>query len=412
MHLTENDKRRPVFLIGAKSIGQYGGYETFIDKLTEYHAQAENIRYYVATKKNGSGAMDETKLTGVSDVVQDENGDTVSFAYHNAVVFRLKVPEVGAASAILYDLMACRFFIRYCREKGIRNPVFYIMACRIGPFIRSIRNKVHALGGKLYVNPDGHEWKRSKWSKPVRKYWKYSEKKMVRNADLLVADSKGIERYLHEEYGKYDPKTTFISYGSETGPSSLSDSDPAFSEWLQKAETVPFGYDLVVGRFVPENNIETMVREYMKSASKRKLVLVTNENPKLFETLENKLGFSKDPRIVFAGPTYHPELLKKIRENAFLYLHGHSVGGTNPSLLEAMGSTRVNLLFDVSFNREVAEESALYWTAEEGNLSALIDRVDGMSEETLDALGENAKRRIKEAYSWEKIAAAYEDIFR
>lgn len=400
-----------VFIIGAKSVGQYGGYETFVDKLTAYHQQEDSICYHIAAKANGQGCMEETALEGVESVRKDRNGKTLSFYYHHAEVVKLRVPEVGAASAILYDLLACRYFIQYCRKNRIDKPIFYILACRIGPFISFIKRKIRKLGGLLFVNPDGHEWKRSKWSAPVRRYWKNSERLMVKHADLLVCDAVAIEKYIHEEYAAYHPETTFISYGSETEKSRLSDDDPLFRSWLQKNETTPYGYDLVVGRFVPENNYETMIREYMKSASPRKLILITNENPALYKDLEQKLHFSEDPRIVFSGPFYHAECLKKIRENAYLYLHGHSVGGTNPSLLEALGSTELNLLYDVSFNREVGEDSAVYWTTDEGSLAAAIDRADRMSDEERHRFGRKAKARIDGAYSWTKIAEAYKNLF-
>ena len=408
----DNAKIRNVFIIGSKSVGQYGGYETFVDKLTEYHQSAETIRYHITAKAAGSGCMDETKLEGVSGFCRGTDGAEASFVYHNAKIFKLKVPEMGPATAILYDVAACRFFIRYCRIHHIQRPVFYILACRIGPFIAGIKRRIRAIGGVLYINPDGHEWKRSKWSAPVRKYWKYSEKLMVRHADLLICDAVAIEEYIQSEYGQYRPRTTFIPYGSETSESRMRDDDPMFLAWLNKNGVSPHQYDLVVGRFVPENNYETMIREYMKSESKRKLVLITNENPGLYKELKERLRFDKDPRIVFAGPLYHGECLKKIRENAYLYLHGHSVGGTNPSLLEALGSTELNLLFDVSFNREVAENCALYWTQEPGDLAALLNRAGSMSFEERRAFGKKAKARIEAAYNWETIADAYEHVFK
>ena len=126
------------------------------------------------------------------------------------------------------------------------------------------------------------------------------------------------------------------------------------------------------------------------------------------EELEKKLGFSKDPRIKFVGTVYDQELLKKIREEAYGYFHGHEVGGTNPSLLEALGSTKLNLLLKVGFNEEVAEDSALYWTKEPSNLAALIDKCEGIDREEL---GRKAKERIKTAYSWEYISGRYAEIW-
>ena len=101
----------------------------------------------------------------------------------------------------------------------------------------------------------------------------------------------------------------------------------------------------------------------------------------------------------------------KIRANAYGYFHGHEVGGTNPSLLEALGSTDLNLLLDVGFNREVAEDSALYWTKQSGNLAALIDQADHMSADEISKLGEKSSQRIAEAYSWQHIANEYAQVF-
>ena len=111
------------------------------------------------------------------------------------------------------------------------------------------------------------------------------------------------------------------------------------------------------------------------------------------------------------GTVYDQELLKKIRENAYGYFHGHEVGGTNPSLLEALGSTDLNLLLNVGFNREVAEDAALYWNKEDGNLAGLIEKADDMEPEKIAELGKKAKQRIREAYSWEHIVGKYEELF-
>ena len=170
-------------------------------------------------------------------------------------------------------------------------------------------------------------------------------------------------------------------------------------------------YYLVVGRFVPENNYETMIREFMRSTSKKAFALITNVNEKFLTELEEKLHFKSDSRIRFVGTVYDKEMLKKIRECAYGYFHGHEVGGTNPSLLEALGSTKLNLLLDVGFNREVGQEAALYWTKEPGCLADLIDQADNMDEVRRTEYGDKAKKRIKESYSWEFIASEYKRVW-
>lgn len=400
-----------VFLVGAKSLGAYGGYETFINKLTEYHQQDRRIQYHVACKGNGDGSMDETRLDGVTRISDSE------FYYHNAHCFKITIPEkMGPAQAIYYDVMALERCCEIIRRDRIFNPIVYIMACRIGPFIKQYYKKLHQLGGKVYLNPDGHEWMRAKWSAPVRKYWKLSEQMMVKHSDLVICDSINIEKYIHKCYdgkgiGGGDPKTTFIAYGAETRKSRLDDEDAGFLNWLKEKGLEKKEYYLVVGRFVPENNYETMIREFMKSGSQKNFAIITNVNDKFLAELEEKLHFKADSRIKFVGTVYNQELLMKIRENAYGYFHGHEVGGTNPSLLEALGSTKLNLLLNVGFNQEVAQDAAVYWGKEEGSLARLIDQADRYAPEEIDRLGAKAKARIQNAYSWEFICGRYAEEF-
>lgn len=402
---------RHVFLIGAKSLGAYGGYETFVNKLTEYHQYDKRIQYHVACKENGEGCMDEAKLNGVHRLSDSE------FYYHNAHCFKISIPEkMGSAQAVYYDIMALKKCCEIIQEQQLHEPIVYIMACRVGPFMKYFYRKLHKLGAKVYLNPDGHEWMRGKWNAAIRKYWKYSEKLMVKYCDLAICDSINIENYIHESYdGKgrkgASPKTTFIAYGAETRKSQLPDDDLKFLDWLKEKKLQKNSYYLAVGRFVPENNYEIMIREFMKSNTEKSFAIITNVNDKFLAQLEERLHFQADDRIKFVGTVYDQELLMKIRENAYGYFHGHEVGGTNPSLLEALGSTRLNLLLHVGFNREVAEDAAIYWSKEKGNLAALIDEADQFAKETIDVLHDKAKARIRNHYSWEYIANRYAEVF-
>lgn len=401
-----------VFLIGAKSLGAYGGYETFVNKLTEYHQNDSRIKYHVACKANGSGCMDEMKVDGVSNVIK-RNGETVEFTYHNARCFKIKIPEsLGSAQAIYYDMKALSECCKWIKREKIECPIIYIMSCRIGPFITHFYKEIHRLGGKVYLNPDGHEFKRAKWKKYIRKYWKFSEQMMVKWSDLIICDSENIEKYIHESYdgkglNRCNPQTAFIAYGAEIRKSTLADDDPKLLEWYESKGLVIGSYYLVVGRFVPENNYETMIREFMRSGSLKDFAIITNVNEKFLNELEKKLHFKSDKRIKFVGTVYDQELLMKIRENAYGYFHGHEVGGTNPSLLEALGSTDLNLLLNVGFNKEVAEDAAFYWSKQEGSLAELIDRADRVSHEKRAEYGRRAKQRIRSAYSWQFIADRY-----
>lgn len=407
----QSNEVQHVFLVGAKSLGAYGGYETFINKLTEYHQYNEKIKYHVACKANGDGCMDPNKTDGAEIISEHE------FIYHNAHCFRIHIPErIGPAQAIYYDVAALKECCKIIRKEKIEHPIVYIMAFRIGPFIKHFYKRIHRLSGKVFLNPDGHEWMRAKWSKLIRKYWKVSERMMVKWSDMVICDSVNIEKYIHECYdGKgikgRNPKTTFIAYGAETRKSKLTNDDEQLVNWYNTKGLKAHEYYLVVGRFVPENNYETMVKEFMCSSSKKDFAIITNVNDKFLDELEQKLHFRADKRIKFVGTVYDQELLMKIRENAYGYLHGHEVGGTNPSLLEALGSTDLNLLLDVDFNKEVAEDVALYWSKNEGDLAELICKADMISAEEKKKYGEKAEKRIKDAYSWKYICERYIDEF-
>ena len=357
-------EKQHVFIVGSKGIpAEYGGFETFVDKLVQ-NQSTDEIQYHVAR-------------------MSDRNDE---FDYLGARVFNVNVPKIGPAKAVVYDLLALKASIKYCREKSIPRPIFYVLASRIGPFIHQI-------------------------NLPIRKYWKISENGMIKWSDLIICDSKCIEQYIRDEYKKHDPHTAFIAYGADTEPSVLADDDEKYVNWLTEKGLTPNEYYLVVGRFVPENNVETIIREFMASDTTKDLAIITTENPKLHAELEEKLHFSADPRIKFVGTVYDQELLKKIRENAWAYIHGHQVGGTNPSLLEALASTELNLLVGVGFNREVGENAALYWGRKQGSLANVIAKADAMDPEKRAEYGRRAKKRIRDAYSWRYITDRYEKVF-
>lgn len=381
-----------VFIIGAKGIpANYGGFESFVEQLTA-RKESKNIHYYVACRRD----------------LSENKADT--FEYNDATCFNVDVPDVGPAKAILYDVNAFKWTMNYIKKNNIQNAIVYVLACRMGPFIKHFKKQLQQYNGTLFVNPDGHEWLRAKWSMPVRKYWKYSERLMVKHADLLICDSQNIEKYIQNDYKQYSPKTTYIAYGSDIIKSSLTDTDQVVTDWYTKHAVKLNNYYLIVGRFVPENNYETMIREFMNSATDKDLVIISNvEKNKFYADLQNKTNFESDPRIKFVGTVYDAELLKYIRENAFAYLHGHEVGGTNPSLLEALSSTRLNLLLDVGFNKEVGQDGALYW--HKNDLAKVIDYSEKLALNEVESFNQVSSERINNAFSWHKIVTDYEKTF-
>lgn len=390
------EKKRHVFIIGSKGIpAKYGGFETFVDNLT-FRKKTLDIQYHVS-------CMVDTK---------EYNSSKKKFIHNNAECVNIEVKDIGAVKAIVYDINSLKYFIKYVKDKNIENPIFYILACRIGPCIGYFKKEIEKLGGHLYINPDGHEWKRAKWSWPVRAYWKLSERLMVKNAELIICDSKNIEKYIKKIYKNYNPNTTFIPYGAETSNSNLKNNSFQVEDWYSKNSITPKEYYLVVGRFVPENNYEIMIREFMESKTKKDFVLITDiKGSKFYEKLKIITKFNTDNRIKFVGTVYDYQLLKKIRQEAYGYLHGHEVGGTNPSLLESLSSTELNMLLDVGFNREVGENGALYWDKKESSLANLISKADEMSSNEINLIGKLARRRIAESYNWQYVVEEYENLF-
>lgn len=379
---------KDIFIIGSRGLpAQYGGFETFVEKLIS-HKVSPAIRYHVACLSDES--------TGKH------------FDYKGADCFTVNPPKLGPARVIAYDMMAINYSLKLIKKEGIQAPIFYILGNTIGAFIVHFAKKIQSIGGILLVNPDGLEWKRAKWSKPVQSYLKYSEKEMTKYANLIISDNRGIETYIQNTYPW--ARTTFIAYGTDLSKTTLTAEDDPVRDWYQKWQTQEKDYYLILGRFVPENNYETAIREFMKSSTERDLVIICNhEGNAYFDELRQITGFDKDKRVKFVGTVYDQDLLKYIRNQAFAYIHGHEVGGTNPGLLEALAQTDLNLIYNVDFNHQVAQETALYWNKEDGNLSQLIDSVDGKV--SFEDLGNAAKANMKENYTWEKIVGEYEELF-
>lgn len=379
---------KDIFIIGSRGLpAQYGGFETFVEKLVS-HKVSPAIRYHVSC-------------------LSDESTGN-HFDYKGADCFTVNPPKLGPARVIAYDMMAINYSLKLIKKEGIQSPIFYILGNTIGAFIVHFAKKIQSVGGILLVNPDGLEWKRAKWSKPVQSYLKYSEKEMTKYANLIISDNRGIETYIQNTYPW--ARTTFIAYGTDLSKTTLTAEDDPVRDWYQKWQTQEKDYYLILGRFVPENNYETAIREFMKSSTERDLVIICNhEGNAYFDELRQITGFDKDKRVKFVGTVYDQDLLKYIRNQAFAYIHGHEVGGTNPGLLEALAQTDLNLIYNVDFNHQVAQETALYWNKEDGNLSQLIDSVDGRV--SFEDLGNAAKANMKENYTWEKIVGEYEELF-
>ena len=245
------------------------------------------------------------------------------------------------------------------------------------------------------TNMDGLEWKRTKFSKPVQRFLKFAEKLAIHNSDYLIADSIGIEQHIKTTYHK---ESIYIPYGAHLFTK-------ADSACLDTYKIQEYQYNMLVARLEPENSIETILDGVVLSKTKLPFLVIGNHQTIFGEFLKNK--FKEHQNILFLGGIYDINVLNNLRYFSNIYFHGHTVGGTNPSLLEAMASNALICANDNIFNKSILGEDALYFNTIE-DVANRID--DSKKNECLDILKSNSKKIMK-TYSWEVIIKKYLDHF-
>lgn len=247
----------------------------------------------------------------------------------------------------------------------------------------------------IITNMDGLEWKRTKYSKPVQSVLKYAEKLAVNSSDALVADSIGIQKYLK---AKYNQESTYIAYGATT----FENPD---ENLLKHYDVEKYRYNMILARLEPENNIETILDGVVLSQDNMVMIVIGNHNTKFGIYLKNK--FSNNIHIRFLGAVYNHNHLDNLRYFSNLYFHGHSVGGTNPSLLEAMASKALIIAHDNDFNKAILKENAFYFSNPDDVKKILLQtkKSDNLR------LIENNFEAIADEFNWEKINGAYLRLF-
>jgi glycosyltransferase involved in cell wall biosynthesis len=244
---------------------------------------------------------------------------------------------------------------------------------------------------------DGLEWKRAKWGPVGQRYYRVAEALAVRWSDALIADAPGIQEYYEREFGV---STELIAYGA---PSIF----PRDLELLATLDLRPRRYHLVVARFEPENHVDIIVKGYCASAATDPLIVVGSA-PYADEYMAS-VEAAADDRVQFVGSIWDQSLLDELYANALTYQHGHSVGGTNPSLLRAIGAGAPTDAFSVSFNRDVLGDAGRYWS-NPSEVSALVESAESDRDATLRR-GERSRLRAA-AYQWDDVAADYEKLCR
>lgn len=319
-------------------------------------------------------------------VYNSHNHEYQGKEWNGVNIIYCKDPEhkLGTAGQFLYDLN--------CIMDARRRD--YDVLLQLGYTSNSIWYKLWPSYCKNIVNMDGLEWKRSKYSKKVQAFLKYAERWAAVNGDVLIADSIGIQQHLKETYNK---ASHFIAYGAE-------EFDTPDESFLSKFSLKPYAYDMLIARMEPENNIEMIIKGHLQSKTERPLIVIGKTENAFGTYLKNT--YSSDS-VIFTGGIYDTAIINNLRYFSHLYFHGHSVGGTNPSLLEAMGCQALIAAHDNVFNRTVLEQDAFYF-ADERQLAALVD--DIKDKQTYAGHLEANIKKIRTRYNWARIVDEYEKV--
>ena len=354
-----------IAIIGTVGIpANYGGFETLAEYLTQKLAKDFCLSVFCSTK-------------GLKEKPSTHNGA------------RLHYIDLGAngIQSIPYDILSTIRALTFADTLLILG----VSGCIVLPFVKLISNK------KIIVNIDGLEWKREKWNKYAKAFLKYSEKIAVKHADVVVTDNKVIQDYVLSEYGK---PSELIAYGADHVQRM-----PLSLEVLTQYPFLGKKYAFTVCRIEPENNLHIII-EAMFQQDQLPLVIVGNwENSEYGKKLRKQ--YEDAPHIYLLDPIYNQNILNQIRSNAAVYLHGHSAGGTNPSLVEAMYLGLPIFAYDVLYNKETTEHQAEYFSS----AKELVKLVEMMSKDSLASNAEKMYEIASRRYVWSVVAQKYADLF-
>lgn len=250
----------------------------------------------------------------------------------------------------------------------------------------------------VVTNMDGLEYKRTKFNPLVRKFIFWEEKKAVMHSHYLIADNLGILDYYKDKYGK---ESKYLAYGANIY-------DNYDDELLKEHDLERDKYCLVIARLEPENNIEMIIEGYINSRIDIPLIIIGKTNTKFGQYLVKMYG--NNPRIKFLGGIYDFRKIDSIRYFSKAYFHGHSVGGTNPSLLEAMASSSFIIAHDNVFNRSVLRDSSIYFNSD-CEIKEILNSLDDYVEKNKNNFINDNINKIKEEYSWDILVEQHEKYF-
>ena len=291
---------------------------------------------------------------------------------------------IGTPGQFIYDLNC----IVNCRKYDVD------IILQLGYTSSSIWNRLMPKKSILVTNMDGIEWKRSKFSPKVQRFLKYAEGLAVKYSNYFVSDSIGIQQYLEKEY---KVESTYIPYGAEIiGVPNL--------DILNQYDLTLYDYDIVIARMEPENNIEMILKGFIHSKKERDLVIIGSLSTDFGQYISDKY---QDKKVKYLGFVSGIDKLNTLRYFSNLYFHGHSVGGTNPSLLEAMASDSLICAHDNIFNKSILEKDAYYFANSEQISDLINNKIKAKENEFVI----NNRNKISDLYSWRKIVTDYNSFF-
>ena len=354
-------------ILGTRGIPNYhGGFEQFAEFFSVYLVQ-EGHEVYVYN--SSAHPYQDKQFEGVNIIHCFDPED-----------------KVGTVGQFIYDL--------HCiLDSRKRN---FDILLQLGYTSSTIWYRLLPQKPVIITNMDGLEWERSKYSKKVQKFLKYAERLGVKSSDYLVADSIGIQNYLKETY---NVNSRYIAYGAEL----FRDPKP---DLLSAHNVDPYQYNMLIARLEPENNIETILDGVALSKDKTTFLVIGKHDVNSFgRYLKNK--FKSHKNIQFVGGIYDLETLNNLRYYSKLYFHGHSVGGTNPSLLEAMACRALIVANENNFNRSILKDNAYYFSTS----TDVKKHLESLNRENAIKKIDNCYNEIKKHFSWEIINQQYLDFF-
>ena len=358
-----------IAILGARGIPAcYSGYDTLVEELSLGLVKSSGLDVIVYCR---TGYYKERPAT-----------------YEGVQLVYLPAPRIKAFESLFHSLVSSLHVLR----QGV--DVVYFVDPANAPFCVLLR----ICGLKLVIHTDGLGWQRTKWGPLARRYYKCVEWLSARTAHALVTDNPAMEVYYKEEYGA---DSTYISYGAE---SRYGDDGTVHKE----LGLDPGGYLLVVARLEPENNTDFIIREYAAAHTILPLVIVGDApyNSPYF----NRLRSLANDRVVFAGRINNQSQLNALYRGALVYVHGHEVGGTNPSLLRAMNAGTAPLVMNVSFNTSVIADCGYVFDKRPGGLADELNRILSKPAD-VRALGEKARIRAASRFTWDSVVSGHARLF-